>query len=95
MGGNQVADSAFGINRNGRGLLTAAAVGAAVAVMAGTVLAPGAFAQGASEIRGPLHYAAMRSEPAPEAGPWQPRTRRVPTRSNTMLRRSTARGSTT
>lgn len=65
MGGNQVANSAFGINRNRRGLLTAAVVGAAVAVMAGTVLAPGAFAQGASEIRDPLHHGAMRSEPAP------------------------------
>ena len=67
MSGNQTVDSAFGIKRDRRRLLTVAAAGIVAAIAAGTVLATSAVAQSASAIRGPLHNAAMRSEPAPRA----------------------------
>ena len=64
MSGNQSVDPGFGSNWGRRRLLTAAAMGFAAAVAAGTVLATNAVAQSASELRGPLHDVAMRNEPA-------------------------------
>ncbi len=57
--------SASGVTRDRRRLLTVAATGIAAAVAACTLIATSAVAQSASAIRGPLRYAAMRSEPGP------------------------------
>ena len=94
MSGNQTVDSASGVTRDRRQLLTVAATGIAAAVAAGTLIATSAVAQSASAIRGPLRYAAMRSEPGPRPVVATQNAASA-TRSNTMLRRSTARASTT
>ena len=65
MSGNQTVNSASGVTRDRRRLLTVAATGIAAAVAACTLIATSAVAQSASAIRGPLRYAAMRSEPGP------------------------------